>query len=342
MGCMLKGWLCVKGADLLAYILEQNYENQLKQANKDLNLLGKDLAAFPFLAEKSLRCSISTLIYMDQVNLANAHLFDLPPSTQMTPLGSGTSFRFGEALKDLHVQGISLERVLLKNDDVLNVDDALATQLTNVFVSEHEGEIGNPSFDLPAALRATIRGNFHALFEKSIKEERRGTARYHVDPLLLYGHYHTIGERRPFMGKVFGYDLKSPPDSDKNIFTQLSPVKTEGQVAFFEMVTAIQKLHHELYMDRVNVSPSNLSLLTLLRRSGEIFLLADYINPSQRAPPKFDHFGVLLGMTRDAKGATFAKVMYQLSVLLASYLDKFRQGSSIGDFLSIGNKLRVL
>ncbi len=332
----------MRNADLLAYRLDPNYENQLKQANKDVTILGKGLAAMSPFAEKSLRCSLGTLTYLDQVNLTNPHLFDLPPSPQMTPLGSGTNFRFGEVLKEQHVQGVVIERVLLKNDDVLNLDDAVATQLTKDYATENEGEIGKPSFDLPAALRATLRGTFHTLFEKTMKEERRGTGRYRVDPLLLYGHYHIIGEKRHFMGSAHGYDLKFPPDSGKSIITQFSLIKTEGQAAFFEAVAAVQKLHRDFYMDRVNVSLSNLALLTLLRRSGEIFLLADYTDPSQRAPTKFDHFGVLLAVTRDGKGASIGKVIYHLNVLLASYLDKFRQGNSIGDFLSIGNKLRGL
>ncbi len=342
MGCLLKGWICVKDADLLAYRFEPNYENQLKQANKDLNLLGKGLAAIPAYADKSLRCNLGTLTYMDQVNLTNPHLFDLPPSAQMTPLGSGTSYRFGEALKEQHVQGVTIERVLLKNDDVLNFDDALATQLTRAFVTENAGEIGTPSFNRPAALRATLRGNFHSQFEKAMKEEHRGTAHYRVDPLLLYGHYHSIGEKRQFMGSANGYDLKFASDSGKSIFTQFSPAISDAQAAFFEIVAAVQKLHRDFYMDRVNVSLSNLSLLTMLRRTDEIFLLADYTDPSLRAPTKFDHFGVLLAVTRDGKGTSIGKIIYNLSLLLSSYLGKFRQGSSIGDFLSIGNKLRGL
>ncbi len=342
MGCILKGWICVKDTSLLAYRFEPNYEGQLKQGNKDLNLLGKGLAAIPNYAEKSLGCSLGTLTYMGQVNLSNPHLFDLPPSAQMTPLGSGTSYRFGETVKEQQAIGVTIERVLLKNDDVLNLDDTLATQLTKTFVTENASDIGRTAFDLSAAIRATARGNFYALFEKALKEERRGTAHYHVEPLLLYGHYHTIGEKRHLNGSAYGYDLKFAPDSGKSIFTQFSPVKTESQAAFFEVVAAVQKLHSDFYMDRVNVSLSNLSLLSLLRRSGEIFLLADYTDPSQRAPTKYDHFGALLKVTRDGKGSSIAKVIYNLNVVLASYLEKLRQGSSIGEFLSIANKLRGL
>lgn len=100
-------------------------------------------------------------------------------------------------------------------------------------------------------------------------------------------------------------------------------------------------LHGDFYIDRVNVSRSNLSIFSRLRRSGEIFLLVDYTNQSPWALPDYDHIGVLLNVTRDATGSSMSKVIYQLNILLAMYLDKFRQGSSIGEFLSIQNKLRV-
>jgi hypothetical protein len=175
-----------------------------------------------------------------------------------------------------------------------------------------------------------------------LQDERRGTAGYHVDPLLLFGHYYFIGGKKYFAENPTGYDLKYPTESGKSIFTQFSSLKTTGQTAIFAIVDTVQRLHGDFYIDRVNVSLSNLSLLSLVHRSGEIYLLVDYTNPSPRAPPDYDHIGVLLQVTQDATGSSMSKVIYQLNILLAMYLDKFRQGSSIGEFLSIQNQLRVL
>ena len=88
----------------------------------------------------------------------------------MTPLGSGMIFRFGEPIKAHQALGILVERTLLKNDDILMVDDALATQLTQSFVNENAGVLDSTTLNLQATQRATFRGNFSKLFNNSLQK----------------------------------------------------------------------------------------------------------------------------------------------------------------------------
>ena len=99
MGLFLEAFVLVKNLGVVVSRIESKLIQKFDRANIDLDLISMVLSAIPVYAEENLGCKLGSLTFIEQLNVSNPRLFDLPSTPQMSPLGSGMAFRFSSFTK---------------------------------------------------------------------------------------------------------------------------------------------------------------------------------------------------------------------------------------------------
>ncbi len=323
MGLLLEAFVLVKNLGVVVSRIEPKLTQAFDRANIDLDLISMVLSAIPLYAEQNLGCRLGSLTFIEQVNLNNPKLFDLPSNPQMHPLGFGTSFRLGPLAKNPDYFSYIIDRVLLKNDDFLILGDDLQGKLAEIFYQENMEGIESFSGKVTSLRLSSHQGEFDKLFTECVTRERRGTSKFLFEPLLIYGCNHDLsGKVKFFADNPTGYELKH------EILKQYFP-ETEARKTFFELIEAIHKLRTSLYRDQDFAHKEGLALFSFMKEKN-IFLLVEYQAPNDETGTlKNNHLGMLLRLESNEKGINLSKLAYKSITILKASWDRFSQGGSV-------------
>jgi hypothetical protein len=322
MGSFLKGWLGFKDTNLLAYRLEEKFNNQMAEEGKDPALYSMLMSVIPVFAEKTIGCKPLSFVFIEDFKTNNSRLFELPSSPQMTPLGYGMGIHFSDFENICDGFGVTIERVLLKNDDIFMLDNSIPNILANVFFSkyfENEAQIGGNFKELE---KLTKIGEFDSLFQKFTGEESHKHSNYRFEPLMYFGHCYANGQIRFYEDSPQGVDLilsNAQRMTNSNIIFPQAINRT----AFFDLLELTRNLQREFYLKRDNKSLEGLSLFSF--RIGEnIFTIADYVEGGNVSIDCNNRFGMLLMLATAETGQNFCQFVYHTEVDLREKLTKLK------------------
>jgi hypothetical protein len=330
VGVLLEAFILAKNLGVIVSRIEPKLANVFDRANIDLDLVSMVLNAINVYAEQDLGCKLGALVFIEQVNLANPRLFDLPASSQMNPLGSGTSFRLGQLAGNADYMSYIIDRVLLKNDDFLLLDDNSLARLTEIFYKENMAGIEAFSGQVGDLRQSSHQGEFDRFYTQLTSRERRGTSMFQFNPILVYGKYCPSPENPcVFAGNPLGYELKH------DIFQVYFSGENDRKL-LFELIEATHKLHSSLYRGRAEVAgQAHMALLSFVKDQNT-FLLVEYKNPVESplspAPPEMldqDYLGIFFELEPDERGINLSKLVYKCFTILKGSFTRFTQGGSI-------------
>jgi hypothetical protein len=317
VGSILKAWMGIYDHRLVSYRSEENFRNQLREG-VDLEYISMLLTAIPTYIECCLNCKTGVLGYIENIKLENPRLFDLPPVPTMMPLGHGTCFRVLDTPEN-DFTSIMIERILLKNDDFILLDDELKQDLSDNYYEVNEDLIINSCGDITKLLEKTNEGRFNELFNTYTKEERRGKSKYYSKVINIYGHYHDDEGISYFFGpENKGYDV--------NPFPKCLEGEAGDRREYFTIIDLVHKIHEELYIKR-SVDNANISLLSFIMAKS-VTQLIEY-NDKSLNDEHHDRLGVLLKLEPSDNGINLGKLICKSFLTLKENLERFRTGTNV-------------
>ncbi len=324
IGNFLEAFGIIKNTELICYRHEEKLIQRLALGENYFEIISMLLAAVPTFIENTLGSNLISITFIENLEKQNPRLFELPSSPQMTPLGFGTAFRLASIPPAPDLLSFSIERVLLKNDDVLFPGDESLRILLGAFHKENAPALSDFHGNVTDLIAGTRRGRFNELYLKAIKEERRGISKYMCVPLMVYGRCTPLdGPEMDFDGQLHGYDLKP------HFFEDTFPKECSRQT-LFDVIELLKNIKQGLYAKLDAPLSGNISLLSFMREE-KTFLLVEFSPPRQDANkvtgPNF--MGFLLQLNPIKTGHNLAKILYKTIFCLKESYAKFLQNDAV-------------
>lgn len=288
---------CFMGNRDLISIFSRNEIYNVNETKWDLmtNLIN----ALPEITNAMFGCEIKNIIYLQSFNSSNPNIFDL--SQLMAPVGYGLCLRFGKRLErnNATYRGTVLEQIMLKNDDVLRLEDNIASELMDSIYSENSAVLdGYCGQSLSNELNLDL---FNQTFE-TYSEERGGKSKYIVEPYLSYGHIHDEnGEVILFENENLDYEIPDYFSSEDRL------------TALFDIIKTARQIHKSIYSPNhgnpiINAN-SHISLITL-KHEEEHYLIIESFTENRHSPQHLDRVGCLFKLTPNTEGDNIEKIIY--------------------------------
>lgn len=304
MGNKLIGWLGVSNSVSVANRVKDFYKRALIDNEQDLDLISMLTTAVPRYCSGFLECEPYIIGFIENINLRNEKLYELPHTRNMNPTGYGSGFRFSKSSLDDSFESVFIERYLLKNDDYLLLGDTYDQELTDVFYEENQHRINN--FTGESLTKLAHKGVFDSKFSELINEERKGCLTFSSTPLMIYG-YFTHNNHKCFIGTEQGYDLELFPETGLDIFSEYfnSSSGFDTRAEFFSLLGVLRMSRRSTYIHRDNMSQEHFLLCTLIK-DNNYFQVIEY---TKECGEDDEVSGVFLKLSPNSSGVGLEKVL---------------------------------
>ncbi len=332
MGSFLKSWMITKDTTLLGYCIKEKYKSFL--TSDKLNLISMFLEAIPPLCGENINSKPVALTYLEYLHPDNK-MYKLPAAPSLR-LGYGTCFRFGKTKKDPDITSTTINRVILRKDDFLMLEDSeeemLESRMAEVFYENNKEKLD----DLYGEISSLSLEDNITLFNNNL-EEKRGSSKYSVDLLTIYGHKHTKNGEEYIDKKKKGYEFLP------NTFPESLLDRDASVDGFFFMLERIRDIHKSYY-ENIEGIRLNASIFTLKNKNGNTYQVNEIYKKSETSNHT-DRIGLLFRISHDNDGADLSNILHTTIVSLKKSMEKFRKGSNINIIASTTesafNKLNI-
>ena len=320
MGCKLNGWIGLKHGIPLAERLEPHYNAQLERNDLSLVEFSGLLYAMKDYVSCGLGVNFEIIGFLEHINLSRKS-YDAGITT--LPLGYGYGYRYSSCGEESGFNGVGIDRLLVKNDDFLIIDETLAKKLTKTFCDENNNFVCDESCETKSEL--THNGVFNKLYAGLLNDERRGKSNFKSKPLMMY--CSAFNKNNELVGleseNGLGYDLELFLQENKDIFSEYFNSRIMRN-EFFSVLSALRSMRIDWYFTRDNDTPDKFTLLTF-KGSNDFFQVIEYIHDEGE---RSEFAGLLLKLKDDNTGVNFGKILKNSFFELEDLLKDYKNGKN--------------